>query len=129
MMINPLRSLSDNIVVDADKCTFCGICVETCILDNLRLQLAPCRQACPLGLNCHGYVQLIARGKFDQALEVVRETLPFPGTIGRVCTHPCEDQCKRQEVDGQPVAADAVTAGVLTVAVDEGDHTIEFSRD
>jgi len=48
---NLLQALSDNILIDKDKCTFCGICVDTCILDNLRLQLAPCRQACPLKVN------------------------------------------------------------------------------
>ena len=39
MRINLLESLSDNIVIDKAKCTFCGICVETCILDNLRMKL------------------------------------------------------------------------------------------
>ena len=39
-----------------EKCVHCGICVDTCILDNLRMKLAPCRQACPLGVNCQGYV-------------------------------------------------------------------------
>ena len=83
-MDNLLQSLSHNIKIDPDKCIFCGICVERCILDNLRLQLAPCRRACPLHTNCQGYVQLVARGKFEQALAVVREGLPFPGIIGRV---------------------------------------------
>ena len=38
-----LEALSDNIVIDKDKCVYCGVCVDTCILDNLRIQLAPCR--------------------------------------------------------------------------------------
>jgi NADPH-dependent glutamate synthase beta subunit-like oxidoreductase len=99
---------SDNILVDPDKCIFCGICVEACTVDNLRLQLAPCRQACPLHTNCQGYVRLIARGKLEQALAVVREGLPFPGIIGRICPHPCEEYCERQKVDGQPVAIRAL---------------------
>jgi NADPH-dependent glutamate synthase beta subunit-like oxidoreductase len=106
--MNMLRGLSDNIRVDPDKCIFCGKCAEVCILDNIRLQLAPCRQACPIHTNCQGYVQLIARGKFDQALEVVREGLPFPGIIGRICHHPCEDACNRRQVDDQPVAIRAL---------------------
>lgn len=105
---NRLMGLSDNIRIDPDKCIFCGICVEACTVDNLRLQLAPCRQACPLHTNCHGYVQLVARGKLEQALAVVREGLPFPGIIGRICPHPCEENCERQKVDGQPVAIRAL---------------------
>lgn len=99
-----LQALSDNIIVDAQKCTFCGICAEVCILDNIRVQLAPCRQACPLHTNCQGYVQLIARGDDQKAMKVLAEGLPFPGIVGRVCSHPCEDACSRREVDGQAVA-------------------------
>ncbi len=104
MRINMLESLTDNIVIDKDKCTFCGICIERCVLDNLRMKLSPCRQACPLGLNCHGYVQLIARGEDVEGLKMIWEKLPFPGILGRVCSQPCEDQCYRKNVDGQPVA-------------------------
>jgi len=94
--VNMLESLSDNIIVDKDKCTSCGICVDTCILDNLRLQLSPCRQACPLGVNCQGYVQLIARGEEAKALELLRETLPFPGILGRICSQPGINECRRE---------------------------------
>ena len=96
MRINMLESLADNIVIDKDKCTYCGICVDRCILDNLRMKLAPCRQACPLGVNCHGYVQTIARGEEDKGIALLRETLPFPGILGRICSQPCEDNCHRK---------------------------------
>jgi NADPH-dependent glutamate synthase beta subunit-like oxidoreductase len=99
-----LESLTDNIVIDKDKCTFCGICVDRCILDNLRMKLSPCRQACPLDVNCHGYVQLIARGEDVEGMKILWEKLPFPGILGRVCSQPCEDQCYRKNVDQKPVA-------------------------
>ena len=102
--VSYLEALSDNIIVDPQKCTYCGICADICILDNIRVQLAPCRQACPLHTNCQGYVQLIARGDDQKAMKVLAEALPFPGIVGRVCSHPCEDACSRREVDGQPVA-------------------------
>ncbi len=104
MRINLLESLTDNIVIDKDKCTFCGICIERCVLDNLRMKLAPCRQACPLGVNCHGYVQLIARGQEIEAMKILRETLPFPGILGRICSQPCEANCYRRNVDDNAVA-------------------------
>ena len=104
MRINMLEALSDNIAVDPEKCTTCGICVETCILDNLRLKLAPCRQACPLDVNCQGYVQLILRGREEEALEMVERELPFPAILGRLCSAPCEDNCHRKTIDGQAVA-------------------------
>lgn len=64
---------------------------------------SPCMLACPAGVNIKAYVSLIAQGKFKQALEVVRDKNPLPGICGRVCTHPCEDACNRNEVDA-PVA-------------------------
>jgi len=116
--LNLLGSLSDNIVIDKTKCTFCGICIETCILDNLRMKLAPCRGACPLGVNCHGYVQLIARGEEDKALELLRETNPFPGILGRICAQPCEAACHRKVVDGEGVAIRALKRYLTEIAGD-----------
>ncbi len=105
---NMLECLSDNIVVDSDKCIFCGNCADKCILDNIRLQLASCRQACPLELNCQGYVQLIARGEEVKAMEVVRERLPFPGILGRICSQPCEDGCGHRDTDGEAISIRAL---------------------
>lgn len=87
-----------NIHVDRDLCYACGICVERCILDNLRLHLAPCRAACPIHMNCQGYVRLIAQEKEEEAADDMRNYLPFGGILGRICTHPCEAECERQKV-------------------------------
>ena len=108
MRMNLLEALSDNIEIDFDKCTFCGVCVDTCILDNLRLKLAPCRQGCPLRVNVQGYVQEVLRGHDDRALEILRETLIFPEILGRVCPAPCESQCHHAVIDGRAVAARAI---------------------
>ncbi|GAI01867.1 unnamed protein product, partial [marine sediment metagenome] len=64
---------------------------------------SPCHIACPAGVNPQGYVALIAQGKFREALEVIRRAVPFAGSLGRVCTHPCELDCERRQFD-EPVA-------------------------
>ncbi len=60
----------------------------------------PCKAACPAGVNSDIYVDLISQGKFKEALEVHRQTMPFAGVCGRICTHPCEVGCERFKVDG-----------------------------
>ncbi|HSV95659.1 MAG TPA: FAD-dependent oxidoreductase [Spirochaetota bacterium] len=94
---NLLEALSDNIVVDRDKCMGCGVCVERCPMDNLRLKSAPCTAACPLGVNAQGYVRLIALGDEEEAYRILKETLPFPGILGRICSRPCEMACAHNE--------------------------------
>jgi NADPH-dependent glutamate synthase beta subunit-like oxidoreductase len=92
-----------NIFIHRDKCYVCGLCVDRCILDNLRMYLAPCRDACPVHMNCQGYVRLIAQGKEEEAAREMRKDLPFSGIVGRVCHHPCEDKCERRKEDNQAV--------------------------
>ncbi|AWW25384.1 FAD-dependent oxidoreductase [Acetobacterium carbinolicum] len=65
--------------------------------------VAPCKRACPGTTDCQGYVGLIANGEFAEALKLIKEQLPLPGAIGRVCPHPCETACRRGEVD-EPIA-------------------------
>ncbi len=109
--------------VDLSKCTACGDCIEACpvtvpgtgrkaiYLDGGQPQCVvidkvgkpPCSNACPGGIHVQGYVALIAQGRFQEALDLIREAIPFPGICGRICTHPCEFNCRRAEVDA-PVA-------------------------
>ena len=64
---------------------------------------APCRLACPAGLNVQAYVQMVGQGKYKEALKIIMEDLPLPGVLGRICPHGCEDACRRCDVDS-PVA-------------------------
>jgi formate dehydrogenase major subunit len=63
----------------------------------------PCQSACPAGTAVAGYVGLIAEGKYTEATALVKERVPMPGILGRICPHPCEDACRRSQID-KPVA-------------------------
>ncbi|MBT3224835.1 MAG: FAD-dependent oxidoreductase [Deltaproteobacteria bacterium] len=68
-----------------------------------RIEKSPCQMACPIDTPVKAYLGLIAAGEFEKAVEVVKRDNPFPGICGRVCIHPCENECERNYVD-QPVA-------------------------
>jgi len=113
--------------IDPAKCNGCGECAPVCptrIVDEYEYgmgerkavyrpfpQAVPnvftidkrgtsaCRIACPAGVNGQAFVTLIQDENFDKALDIFRESNPFPGTLGRVCTSPCEEKCERATVD------------------------------
>lgn len=64
---------------------------------------APCSLNCPAGTDCQGYVGLIANGEFEAAQELIKDKIPLPASIGRVCPHPCEDNCRRALID-EPIS-------------------------
>ena len=112
--------------VDEAKCTGCGECEKVCPVkrpstfdQNLSTRKAiyrplpqatpnvftiekrgvsPCTNACPAGCNAHGYVALIRDGKFQEALDLIRERIPLPAICGRVCGF-CEEECNRANVE------------------------------
>jgi len=66
---------------------------------SLIIRTPPCVEACPVGMDIPGYVIAVSQGKFDEAMEIIRDTNPFPLICGRICHHPCELECKRVAVD------------------------------
>lgn len=64
---------------------------------------APCSHTCPAGVDVPRYIRLITEGKYDEALSVIREKIPFPSVCGYVCFHPCESKCRRGQLD-EPIA-------------------------
>ena len=117
--------------VKEEVCTGCGECIPVCPVEipadfNLGLnsrkaiyrhfpQAVPssfaidrrgtssCKAACPAHISVQGYVALIAQGKFEEALALIRRDNPLPFVCGYVCTHPCEANCLRGEAD-EPLA-------------------------
>ncbi len=74
-----------------DKYCRAGVCSD--------LFLSPCENACPAGVNVPGYIALIAAGRVQDAYNLIRQENPFPSVCGRVCTHPCESRCRRDQLD------------------------------
>lgn len=64
---------------------------------------APCSLNCPAGTDCQGYVGLIANGQYREAVKLIKEKVPLPASIGRICPHPCEQACRRKLVE-DPIA-------------------------
>jgi NADH-quinone oxidoreductase subunit F len=69
---------------------------------------APCQSACPLGTEAWRYVAHLARGEYEEAYRVIRETNPFPSVCARVCDHPCEEKCRLGTTGSSAVAIRAL---------------------
>jgi heterodisulfide reductase subunit A-like polyferredoxin len=114
--------------IDSSKCTGCQKCEFACTVavpDQFNFDLvarraayipfaqavpkkavierhgsSPCTFACPAGIKAHGYVSLIRRGLFEEAMELILEAAPLPGILGRTCFAPCEKACSRSDLEG-----------------------------
>jgi len=85
--------------------TITGLFIFYClnIIDAYKgpaINKAPCTAKCPAGINIPLYISLVREGRFDDALEVIRDRTPFPSVCGRVCYHPCETVCSLRKKGG-----------------------------
>jgi heterodisulfide reductase subunit A-like polyferredoxin len=113
--------------INEEKCTACGQCTDACpvnipnsfdrnlgtrkaiakyypqatpnIFGILKNGHAPCKVECPANINVQGYVQLIKKKEYLKAVNLIRERNPLSAICGRICTHPCEAKCTRNDVD------------------------------
>lgn len=92
-------------------CRFCGACAEVCPTGAMRDReelmegkkrrqaLVPCTYTCPARIDVPRYVRFVREGKYAEATAVIREKVPFPNILGYVCNHPCENECRRGEIN------------------------------
>ncbi|MCX6670823.1 MAG: FAD-dependent oxidoreductase, partial [Euryarchaeota archaeon] len=142
--------------VDLSKCNGCGDCVLHCPV-SMRSEFdegltthkaiyqpfpqaipnifaitknegtSPCRIACPAGLNAHGFVALAAQEKFAEAFELIKETIPIPGSLGRICYHPCETDCNRKDID-EPISICRIRRFIADYIYDHPELLLEYEK-
>ena len=65
--------------------------------------MGPCELSCPAGCNIPDFIAAIARHDERKAIEIIKQSIPLPGILGRICPAPCEDECRRHSID-KPVS-------------------------
>jgi len=98
--------IADGMVIQTNNAKIASArkqCLEAFLFNHYGDCVAPCQVACPAGVDVQGYIALIARGAYREAAELIKETLPLPAVIGRICPRPCEEACRRNLVD-QPIS-------------------------
>lgn len=88
----------------------------------------PCVIACPAHTDCQGYVGLVANGEFDEALKLVKDKIPLPASIGRVCPHPCEEECRRNHVEA-PIAIAEIKRFLGDMSIKMGGYIPEVPKE
>jgi NADPH-dependent glutamate synthase beta subunit-like oxidoreductase/NAD-dependent dihydropyrimidine dehydrogenase PreA subunit len=89
------------------------------------LGTAPCITRCPAHISVQGYIRKAAEGKYNEALELIKKDNPFPAVCGRICPHPCEEDCTRGTVD-ESLAIDSIK---MFIADQELDSNVRFIPD
>ncbi len=75
------------------------IAMELLMSDHTGDCKGPCHLACPAHTDVQAYIKAIAQGDDREAVRLMKEKIPVPASIGRVCPHPCELDCRRQFVE------------------------------
>lgn len=84
--------------------------------------VAPCKETCPAGVDVQGYISLIEKGLYHDAVALIKETNPLPAICGRVCVRPCEVACRRNLLDeGTGVGIDYLKRFASDIDIDSPD--------
>jgi len=85
---------------------------------------SPCQYICPLGQDVPAYIGYIAKGQFEEAIDIIRKENPLPLVCGRVCHHPCEAKCRSGE-SGDPIAIRALKRFAADYEINKGIKPIK----
>ncbi|MGM0650602.1 MAG: molybdopterin-dependent oxidoreductase [Bacteroidota bacterium] len=85
--------------------------------------VGPCKETCPAGVDVQGYISLIEKKQYSEAIALIKETNPFPAVCGRVCVRPCEAACRRNLLDeGTAVGIDYLKRFAADKDLLHGEH-------
>ena len=99
------------------------IALELIMGDHKGDCVGPCSLNCPAHTDCQKYVAEIAQGRTEDAVRTIKEVIPLPASIGRVCPHPCETACRRQYVE-EPISIAYLKAFAADEVLKSGKHII-----
>lgn len=77
--------------------------IELIMSDHIGNCKGPCSLNCPASTDVQGYLKQISFGNYTEAVRIIKDKIPFPASIGRICPHPCEKSCRRRSVD-EPIS-------------------------
>ncbi len=100
---------------------FCSSQMRTAQTDK-GLVCSPCCNGCPSGVNAQGYISLIRQGKYQDAVDLIRESNPLPSICGRICTNECEHGCTLIG-DDHPVAIRELKKFVTEWEIEKAKNT------
>lgn len=96
------------------------LALELLLSDHVGDCRPPCTLTCPANGNVQAYINLAAQGKYKESLDILHEHVTLPASIGRVCPAPCQEKCRRNFVDEEPVSIREIKRFVGDVALEKG---------
>lgn len=99
------------------------------VVECMGTQDSFCKSSCPMSTDVKEYVRCIREGNYADAIKVIRKKLFLPGTLGRVCAHPCEGECRREKEYKEGIAIAALKRFAADKADKEEDWDITTESD
>jgi formate dehydrogenase major subunit len=109
-----------NVTTESDKLSrLRKTYLELMLSDHNAYCLPPCKYGCPTNVDAPAFIGLMVEGKYEEAQMALKANLPFPATVGRICPHPCESNCRRGELD-EPLSIRLSHRFVGDIAISKG---------
>jgi len=96
------------------------LALELLLSDHVGDCRPPCTLTCPANGDVQAYINLAAQGKYQESLDTLHHHVTLPACIGRVCPAPCQEKCRRNFVDEEPVSIRDIKRFVGDVAIEKG---------